>query len=207
MFRTAVASAALALTALPAAAETVISGYTGWQMAQDSRVRLPGPDFDADWKGESLKAPPYWGLRWTNWRGDWGWGAEVTHAKVKASDGTLDGSGLDRLEFTDGLNIVTVNVQRRWQRDGFTPYAGFGIGAAVPHVEVTRGTDRTYGYQLTGPALRWFAGASRDLNDRWSVFAEYQGTHSRNSADLDGGGRLKTDITTHAVNIGLGWRF
>lgn len=185
----------------------MISGYTGWQGAQDSHVDLPGQGFDASWDGDSLKAPPYWGLRWTNWRGDFGWGVEVTHIKVKASDGTLDKSGLTRLEFTDGLNIVTVNAQRRWQQPGFTPYIGAGIGAAVPHVEVTRGADRTYGYQLTGPAVRWFAGVSRDLTDRWSIFGEYQGTWSSNKADLDGGGDLETDITTHAVNIGLGWRF
>lgn len=208
MLRPFAAGLALALTAaLPLAAEDVVSVYSGAQMAPDSRVRMPGQSFDADWQGESGKAPPYWGLRWTRWRGDLGWGVEFTHAKVKASDATLAGAGLDRLEFTDGLNIATVNLMRRWPQAGFTPYAGAGLGVAMPHVEVTRPQGRTYGYELTGPAVRWFAGASRDLNDNWSVFAEYQGTYSRNMADLDGGGKLKTNITTHAINIGLGYSF
>lgn len=207
MARFLITTLALVLTTQPLWAEDVIQGYTGWQMAPDSTVTIPGQSFDAEWDGESFKAPPYWGVRWTRWQGDWGWGAEFTHTKVKASDDTLAGAGLDRLEFTDGLNILTANVQRRWQMGGLTPYAGAGIGAAIPHVEVERPQGRTYEYQLTGPALRWFAGVSRDFNDRWLGFVEYQGTFSKNTADLTGGGELKTDITTHAVNIGLGYRF
>lgn len=208
MSRSVCLALALVLTAgLPLRAENLIQGYTGWQGAPDARVRMPGRDFDADWGGESFKAPPYWGLRWTRWQGDWGWGAEFTHAKVKASDDTLDGAGLQRLEFTDGLNILTVNLQRRWLGGRFTPYAGAGLGVAIPHVEVTRPQGRTYGYQLTGPALRWFAGISRDFTPNWLGLVEYQGTFSRNTADLKGGGDLRSDVTTHALNIGLGYRF
>lgn len=198
----------LTASASPGFAEDVFQGYTGWQMAPNSDVKIPGQSFSAEWDGESFKMPPYWGLRWTRWQGDWGWGAEFTHAKVKASDATLAKAGLDRLEFTDGLNILTVNLQRRWQpQRGVTPYLGAGIGAAIPHVELERPEGRTFEYQLTGPAIRWFAGVSRDFSDTWLGFVEYQGTFSSNTADLTGGGKLDTDITTHAVNIGLGYRF
>ncbi|SMO39175.1 outer membrane protein [Paracoccus laeviglucosivorans] len=207
MSRLVATALALVLTAGPSFAEDVIQGYTGWQIATDSEVEIPGQSFDAEWDGESFKAPPYWGLRWTRWQGDWGWGAEFTHTKVKATDDTLAGAGLDRLEFTDGLNILTANIQRRWLIEGFTPYAGAGLGVAIPHVELERPEGRTYEYQLTGPALRWFAGVSRDFNEHWLGFVEYQGTFSKNTADLKGGGELKADITTHAVNIGVGYRF
>lgn len=202
-----IALALLTATVTGARAETVIFGYSGWQTAPHSTVRLNGDRFNAGWKGDSLSTPPYWGLRVTRWNGDIGWGAEITHAKIYADDKTLARAGVGRLEFSDGLNIVTVNMQRRWQRAGWTPYLGIGLGAAVPHVEVGEGEGRTFEYQLTGPALRLFAGAAWDLSERWQIMAEYQGTYSSHDADLKGGGSLKTDVITNAVNIGLGWKF
>ncbi|EEX16595.1 lipid A oxidase [Citreicella sp. SE45] len=79
----------------------------------------------------------------------------------------------------------------------------------MPHVEVatTGGSDDTFEYQYTGPAVRLLAGASYPINDRWSVYGEYQFTYSWNEADLDGGGSLNTDIKTNALNVGLSLKF
>ena len=115
------------------------------------------------------------------------------------------------MEFTDGLNLLTFNVTRRWpeQWGAATPYVGGGIGLSIPHVDVehpTGGSD-TYGYQLTGAAARLTAGVSYPINDRFSVFGEYQFTYSGNSATLDGGGTLNTDIKTNALNVGLSLNF
>ncbi len=205
---------ALAVPASAPAAEWQVSLYSGSQGAADSTVS--GNDngtpfrFTAGWEGRPTAAPPYWGLRATRWDGDWGWGAEFTHAKVYADDATLAASGFSTLEFTDGLNIATVNLARRWPGAGrLTPYAGAGLGISVPHVEVQAPTaaSKTFEYQLAGPAARAFAGLDIALSGHWSALVEAQATYSLNQASLDGGGRLRTDILTGAVNIGLSYSF
>ncbi len=202
--------------ALPAAAaEYEINLYSGFQTAPHSDVS--GVDengtpfsFTAGWDGRSFEAPPYYGARVTRWQeSGWGFGLEFTHAKVYANDETLADSGFDVLEFTDGINIITVNAARRFAlSDRWTAHAGLGVGISVPNVEVTTpGGAETFEYQLTGPAVRWYAGASYAITERWSVFGEYGGTYSQNNADLAGGGNLETDILTNAVNVGIGFSF
>jgi lipid A oxidase len=209
---------AVLVAALPVAgaAEVELSIYGGFQSSPHSEVSIAGnpaiadQDFTAGWEGRSLEAPPYYGLRATWWRSETlGFGVELNHAKVYADDETLAEAGLSRLEFSDGINTVTVNVFRRWPEalGAVTPYVGGGLGLAIPHVEVTGGGSRTFEYQVTGPAAAVFAGASYPITDRWSVFGEYRGTYSMNSADLDGGGTLETDIVTNAFNLGVSFGF
>ena len=102
-----------------------------------------------------------------------------------------------------------VNAYRRWENaiGDLTPYVGDRLGLAIPHVEVTNRTSETFGYQVTGPAATWIAGASYPINDKWSVFGEYKGTYSQNTADLDTGGTLETDVVTNAVSVGLSFSF
>lgn len=199
-----------------ALAEFELSVYGGAQSASDSNVKGNDPggignfDFDTSWEGESGKMPPYWGLRGTWWRSDkFGLGIEFTHAKVSADSQTMQANGFQILEFTDGLNILTVNVARRWRSDNrrWVPYLSGGLGVAVPHVEVETIGGKTIEYQLTGPAARWTAGIAYSINQKWSVFAEYGGTYSWNKADLDNGGTLETNILTNAVHLGVGYSF
>jgi lipid A oxidase len=210
-----IAFAVVAATALPAISETEISLYGGWQTAPHSSVsgtRADGTSFDANigWKGKSLSMPPYYGVRVMWWQpSNIGYGLELTHAKFYAPLGDMP-AGFSRLEFTDGQNIVTANVSKRWPglwADRFSPYVGAGLGIAVPHVDVTENGNRTYGYQFTGPALRLTAGASYALSDQWSAFGEYQFTISDNEADLENGGKLDTRLISNALNVGLSFRF
>ena len=163
------------------------------------------------WEGRSFEAPIYYGIRGVWWQNERvGYGLEVTHTKVYAPEDEAEAAGFDRLELSDGLNIVTVNAYRRWldQWGEFTPYVGAGVGLAIPHVDATSsGGAETYEYQLTGPAARLTAGASYDLSDRFAVFGEYQFTYSSNEAELEGGGTLETDIITNAINIGVTLKF
>ncbi len=204
--------------ALPslAAAEVSLSFYGGSQESPHAEVSvrgnplIPDEDFTAGWEGRSFEAPPYYGVRATWWRSEeLGFGVDFTHAKVYADDETLADDGYDVLEFTDGINILTVNVYRRWQNawGDFTPYVGGGLGLSIPHVEVEKNGSSTYGYQVTGPALRWLAGASYPIAENWDVFGEYMGTYSQNEADLDEGGTLSTDIVTNALNVGVSFSF
>lgn len=217
-------AAALALSiaaTLPGAraaqAEVTLSFYTGYQTAPHSRVE--GNDgtsdfsFLSEWEGRPFEAPPYYGIRATWWRNaNLGFGAEFTHTKVYASDETRADNGFDRLELTDGLNIITANVLYRWPGQWasgrVTPYLGAGLGIAVPHVDITpTGGQKTFEYQFTGPAARWMAGASYAINDTWSVFGEYQGVYSSNKGDLEGGGEWESNIITNAINIGVSYNF
>jgi lipid A oxidase len=206
---------ALVLACGPARAEFQLSLYGGLQGASPSSVSGENSgavpfSFTADWEGRSLSMPPYYGLRAEVARPGSGWrfGLEFTHAKVYASDATLAASGFPVLEFTDGLNVITLNAVRDVPRRGWTPYFGGGIGFAFPHVEVQApGDPLTFGYQLTGPALRLLAGVSREIGANWSVFGEVQATWSSHEAELAGGGSLSTSILTRAVNLGVTWRF
>lgn len=202
--------------ALPAAAEVQLSFYGGIQEAPHSVVDVTGdsvlPDdhFTAGWNGRSFEMPPYWGARATYWGPrELGFGIDINHAKVYADDETLDRTGYEHFEFTDGLNIITVNAYRRFPLawGNLTPYVGGGLGVAMPHVEVIDGDSRTWGYQVTGPAATWIAGASYPLGASWSVFGEYKGTYSMNQAELVGGGTLETDIITNALNVGVSFNF
>lgn len=200
-----------------ASAEVELSLYGGSQSSPHSRVSGLYPGTQArysglvGWQGKSFASPPYYGARATWWRRpDLGFGIELTHAKVYAPVPEHNALGFSSLEMTDGHNILTFNVTKRWNNKfgRFTPYAGAGIGLAIPHVDVISANGfKTYGYQVTGPAVRLTAGAKYDLNERWSVFGEYQFTYSSNKAKLNGGGTLNSDIITNAVNLGVSFNF
>ena len=181
------------------------SRMTGWRADGTTYSNLIG------WTGKSLAMPPYYGARAMWWRDSGiGWGIELTHAKAYAPLSEMP-AGFTRLEFTDGHNILTVNAMKRWSglwgKGRVTPYAGAGLGVAVPHVDVTENGNRTYGYQVTGPAAKLIAGASYALTDRWAVFGEYQFAWTENEVDLAGGGHMRGRILTNAANIGVALRF
>lgn len=200
----------------PVVAEMEFSVYGGLQTAPHSPVAISGDstvadqEFTAGWDGRSFEAPPYYGIRATWWPSEsFGIGFDVNHTKVYADGETIDATGFERFEFSDGLNIVTVNAYRSWGAvfGDISPYLGGGVGVSVPHVEVTEGTSETFGYQLTGPAVAWMAGATFPLGDQWEVFGEYKGTYSMNSAELETGGTLETDIVTNSINLGVSFNF
>lgn len=211
------ATSAVALAvALPAAAEIELSFYTGFQEAAHSRVRGTDPtaagdfNFLSTWEGRSFEMPPYYGLRGTWWQSErLGFGLEFTHSKVYASDGTLARNGLETLEFTDGINVLTANVMYRIpNQSAFTPYVGAGLGFNMPHVEFKAvGGAETFEYQIGGPSAALSAGVSYKLNETWALFGEWRGIYSKIDVDLDGGGSLKTNVITNSVNIGLSYTF
>ncbi|MEO1640946.1 MAG: outer membrane beta-barrel protein [Pseudomonadota bacterium] len=206
--------ALLGLQPALAAAEVELSFYGGVQTAQPSDISIRDPligddDFTQSWDGRSFEAPPYYGLRATSWQtANFGFGIDFTHAKVYPEDDQLP-AGYEVLEFTDGINTLTVNAYRRWNDalGTMSPYVGGGIGVSVPHVELTNGASETFGYQITGPAATVIAGAQMPINDQWSVFGEYKGTISSNTADLDSGGTLEADVVTNALNVGVSFNF
>lgn len=199
-----------------AAQELELSFYGGTQSSPHSRMsgtRADTTPFSSfiGWEGKSFAMPPYYGVRATWWRdNDIGWGVELTHAKAYAPAADMP-AGFTRLEFTDGHNILTANIMKRWPgrwaSGRLTPFVGAGLGVAVPHVDITENGNRTYGYQLTGPAAKLMAGVKYDINARWALFTEYQFTWTENEAELAGGGSIKGRILTNALNVGVAVKF
>ncbi len=207
----------VALLHAPAQADDfAIQVYGGYQGAPHSDVSVSdGTDFNAGWEGQSFEMPPYIGARGIWWgvvdtMPDLGFSLDYTHAKVYADDETLARTpGWTHFEFTDGLNLVTLNALYRFPVAGtnITPYLGAGAGLNIPHVEVTRPSGITSEYQIGGATLQAQAGIDYRLTDQWSVFAEYKGNYSFISADIDNGATLDTNIWTNAVNFGVSFRF
>lgn len=210
----------LAIMLLPGPAgaqDWTLDVYTGFQTARESTVTgrdetdIPF-EIKAGWDNDPFELPPYWGLRAMRERhvdSDWSFGLEFTRAHVAADAQTLADSGFGKLELGDGLNIVTANAERQLiLNDRWSAHAGLGLGVSVPYVEVTTPAGaETSGHQFGGVAGRLYLGARYELGDGWSAFAEYNATYSMNSAELEGGGALDADISTNAVNLGLGLSF
>jgi len=200
-----------------AAAQFQLQFYGGAQSSPHSTVTGDDPtgagdfEFTAGWEGNSFEAPPYYGLRGTWWQSeDLGFSLDFTHSKAYADDETLDKSGFELLEFTDGINTLTLNAIKRFNTSGqFRPYVGGGLGIALPNVEVqtSETADRTLEYQYGGVVAQVQGGVEYDLGNQWSVFGEYKMNYVDLDVDLDGGGSLSTEIITNAVNIGAGFSF
>ena len=191
------------------------SVYGGLQSSPHSRITgkhdTNGAQYSelVGWEGKSFDAPIYYGIRTTLWRNNkLSYGAEFTHTKAYAPNSALQGAGFDRLEFTDGHNILTLNINKRWELGEFNAYSLVGIGIAIPHVDaLPSGGLHTFEYQYTGPAVRGAVGLSRQLNDVFSIFTEYQFTASDNKATLKNGGSLNTTLLTNAINVGVSFSF
>jgi lipid A oxidase len=45
------------------------------------------------------------------------------------------------------------------------------------------------------------------ITKNWSTFLEYKGTYSFVDVDIDSNAKLKTDVKTNAVNLGIAYKF
>ncbi|MGH6924337.1 MAG: outer membrane protein [Propylenella sp.] len=220
--RALIAGCFLVLAPTAALAEFQISVYGGGNIANDSDVTLKqgalSGTFGVQWFGgdSSEWRAPYYGVRGTYWMTDFGlpnWGAAVdwTHAKVTADLGDpAIGGTFKRLEFTNGINSLTLNALYRMPLNNrFTVYVGAGAGASIPHVEVETipSLGETYEFQLTGPVVQGLVGVSVPVGWGFSVFGEYKATYSWNEADLVGGGSLDAEVLVHHFVAGLSYTF
>jgi len=213
-------AAAMVLGPCLALAETQISVYGGLNTNFKSPVTMNKSgvtdDRTIEWEGKSFQTPPYWGVRGTYWLGNashWGLAIDFTHAKAYADLDFASDPTYSRLEFTDGNNLVTLNLMYRLDpvlNGTLVPYVGIGAGVAIPHVEVALKAypdERTFEYQLAGPAAQGIAGVEYRLSDAWSLFAEAKLSYSHLDTDLTGGGSLKTYLWSPHIAVGLSYRF
>lgn len=200
-----------------ASAQFQLSIYGGVQSLPHSGVTGNDPagvgsfSFSAGWEGNSFKMPPYYGVRGTWWQeNNIGYSLDFTHSKAYANDETLAASGFEVLEFTDGINTLTLNAVKRLKtRGNFTPYVGGGLGIAIPNVEVqtSASAPKTFEYQYGGVVAQFQGGVEYDLGNQWSIFGEYKMNYVDLDVDLEGGGSLSTNLVTNAFNIGAGFSF
>jgi hypothetical protein len=214
-------------------ADAQIGAYLGPAYTGTSSLTLVQPGGtditfnDIAWEGKPFRPPPYYGYRAIYWPADrYGIMIDFTHIKAVAmkdrpgrQSGFKDGdrvppeaplsATLKRLEFTHGYNILTLNALRRAAMRGpnLIPYAGAGLGVAIPHVEVQRAdapqSARTYEYQITGPVLQLLGGVEWRFGRRLSLFVEYKLSCAMIRGDLVGGGKVTTNLCTHQLPVGI----
>lgn len=209
------ALALLALTTDAAGAQPELSFYGSAQTPAPGLVSGSDPgglgdySFVAGWKRLTEASDLQFGIRLTWWASDAvGWGLDMSHMPVRADAETLSAHGLTSLGFGNGSNTITLNTWRRWNSGGnINPYVGAGVGISLPRVEFESAGGRTSQFEVAGPAIQLYAGASYALNDRLSVFGEYKGSFSSSKARLANGGTFNTDTLDSAVNIGVSLGF
>lgn len=196
-------------------AEVEVSIYAGTLPANAADVAIRSDDSMANtqtaapWVGHATVTPRTYGIRATRWRSpSFGYGVELSRSSLDLDEGNLP-PGYTAFAFANQLNTLTVNAYRRWSSvlGDVSPYVGGGVGLSVPHLEAENHGFETDNYQISGAAATVIAGATYPINDQWSVFGEYKGTYSANSADLDGGDTVETDLITNALNLGLSFSF
>lgn len=184
------------------------------------------------WYSESFSSPPYYGLRIVRWfhrASPWGVGVDFTHSMMISEladsvtvSGTVAGvarSGRERLwdtfsnlQFSNGHSILSANVYYRRPpatgliqsfSDRLHPYAGVGIGLAIPHVEIETFTSRTSSYQIGGIAGVVNAGTMVDIGKDTAVLIEYRVSRAAIDAGLKDGGSLSLVSWTHHFHLGI----
>ena len=200
--------------------EFFVSGYLGNSWIADSDLTVSGTSFNnVDWDTKPWTMPIYYGARFGYWfeqdSSGFGLMLDFTHAKAIAS-ATSIGAPLTAFEMTHGINYLTLNVMYRnfpngRRDDSFMgrvqPYVGAGVGVAIPHVEAAFGGVPTSEYQLTGPVAQVLVGFNFDIAGPLIAFIEYKFNYSDISVDLNGGGKVDTDIVDHQLIVGFGLRF
>ncbi len=208
------------------------SVYGGYSVARNSNVILQQPNGtdmlleDVSWNSEAAKMPPYHGFRGTWWlplRSSLGVMADLAYVKVVADrdrivrqSGTRDGSLVPekepasatfrRLEFTDGLNLLTGSVIYRMPFFGrVMPYFGIGAGLSLPHAEVQRqdgASQKTSSYQWAGFAFHAFVGVEYRFARPGSIFSEYRLSYATNKVRLIDGGTLQANLGINHFTVG-----
>lgn len=216
----------------PDTVDVAASVYGGYTVAQNADVILQQPNGtdmvlkDVSWNSEANKMPPYHGFRGTWWlplNSSLGAMADLVYVKVVADrdrmvhqSGTRDGlrvpemeaasATFRRLEFTDGLNLLSGNIVYRMPFFGrVIPYFGLGAGLSMPHAEVQRrggASQKTFSFQVAGVAFYVFAGMEFNIAKSGSTFAEYRLSYATNKVKLIDGGMLQTNLWINHFTAG-----
>lgn len=240
--------AALAAFADTALAETTASFYLGSSRTGNSDVRIsqPGTTSDAtfhsvSWDSESSRNPRYYGIRISHFfegRPEWGAGFDYTHDKVFARtervvhvDGTWNGAPVNEdaqmgqrvqsFSMSHGVNILALNVYRRWMHVAWAPetgsafpsgrwqpYAGAGLTCYLLHPENTvNGQKNNEGYEGGGFGYQLLGGVHYGITKAVGVFIEAKYNSGNVKVGTAGGGRGETELKSSQLLAGLSVAF
>lgn len=229
------ALAAFGMACSTARAELAISLYTGTSHthSSDLRVRQTSSDSDATfehvhWQAQPFQGAPYYGLSLTYFPSapaQWGGGLDFTHYKMVADVGRVlpvrgrwngapvnesapMSSRIPHLEISHGVNLISLNLARRWSLDGagaflsrLQPELGAGVVGYLPHAEgsindVPTGAD----YRWAGGGYQIFAGGEYRLTTHVSLLLRTKFDSGALNIDLQPDARLETHTRTwHAI--------
>ncbi len=137
------------------------------------------PDFrfNAHYKSESFKLPPYYECRISRWHNNSSWELELIHHKMYLTNPTSD---IDHFSISHGFNMLTLN--RGLNISGNIFRAGLGIVIAHPEFTIrnisfdnSRGWFNA-GYLPAGVVLNLGYSRHLDLSDRFFINVEAKTT-------------------------------
>jgi len=163
----------------------------------------------ADFRGESLTPPLYYGYRVSYFprHAPLGVEGEFTHLKVYAN--LPEDSIIQRFSMSHGLNLVAVNVVARAtihnsSRGPVQLMARGGAGPTIPHVESTIAGVSQEGYQSGAIALTAGGGVLVGVSRHLSALVEYKLSRTRETVDTSNGEARGVFLSHHAL-VGIAW--
>lgn len=224
------------LFCLTARAEQVLTPYVGTSHSGSSDMRVSQVSSDSDavfsrvhWQARPLQDAPYYGISLARFpaapRKQWGGSIDFTHYKMYADVGralSVRGrwngapvnesapmlSRIERLEISHGVNLVSLNVSRRWNLEGagdflsrLQPEIGAGIVGYLPHAEgAINGIPTGADYRWAGGGYQVFAGSQYRLTRRFSLLLRTKFDSGTLNIDLQPDARSETRTRTwHAI--------
>lgn len=161
-------------------------------MDNGDKVDLGSVDFDT----KPFASPPYYNLRFGNWKDGKAWEIEFIHHKIYADKEDL-GQGVEKLEITDGYNLLYAN--HAYESEHGLIYR-FGAGIVIPHPDVTYNGQRSHGgYQLGGISAQLGLEKEFPINENWIFSIESKVTYSHAKIELDFGEATVPNTAFHLV--------
>ncbi len=221
-------SAALGLSAKGLAAQSLtdgayIQGFIGYSQLQDSDFsgsingarQTVGTDFDAGFGlGVAIgKEIPQWSNDQIGTRIE----LELSYRENDVDTVDFSGNGNGNEPNVSGDITQTslfANILFDFKRDGpFTPYAGFGLGAAYTDIDFNYGPGVSLDDSDTNFAAQVIAGVAYDINatTAFTVDARYARAFDVSSERLapngSDTGTVEEDLDTFSLNFGLRYKF
>lgn len=195
-------------------------GSLGYSFGGDDEVGLEARDPDGNSLGlagnlgdvdmKGVTAGLHGGYRWQ--RGNWVFGPELG-IEGGSVDGSTELAGFDGAEMESSLNyLVGLKMKTGY---AFNPqtlvYGTFGVAHGDFDYELSRG-DESVTESFSDTGLTAGLGVERKLNDKLSMFAEWEYRHFENtdvSFDAGEAGSLVTAASPshHNVKVGVNYRF
>jgi len=207
-----------ALASSAAQAEWVLTLYTGTSRTGNSNLRVQQDTTGSDatfegihWEARPFEDAPYYGVSLSYFpasRPLWGGGFDFTHYKMYADNNPA--VPVKDLEISHGVNLMALNVVRRWlpAESSVEAIVGAGAGGYAPHAEgVINDVSVAGDYQWGGMAYQVFAGGEYRFSKRVGVLLEAKFDAGKLDIDLDAGTRLETHTRTVHVIGGLSVHF